>query len=210
MTSRSNKQVPPNWFTCMYVRCLYVCVCVFGGVVRGRGHGGGGGGGSPAFCHGTLDKTKTTHFSGPLPHLVFRNKSGLWLQGPDNTSSLPLSPALSWVLWWWRLRAEGGALSRQTLPYERKASAAANPPLLPPSTSTTPLLFFRRISQLFLDGRAKPSKDLHWRYVIKTQPSPHAVINIKIKKWSAAKMGSEWINERMNEWRLFISYWIFI
>lgn len=183
MTSRSNKQVPPNWFTCMYVRCLYVCVCVFGGVVRGRGHGGGGGGGgSPAFCHGTLDKTKTTHFSGPLPHLVFRNKSGLWLQGPDNTSSLPLSPALSWVLWWWRLRAEGGALSRQTLPYERKASAAANPPLLPPSTSTTPLLFFRRISQLFLDGRAKPSKDLHWRYVIKTQPSPHAVINIKIKK----------------------------
>ena len=55
------------------------------------GEGVMGGGGSPAFCHGTLDKTKTTHFSGPLPHLVFRNKSGLWLQGPDNTSSLPLS-----------------------------------------------------------------------------------------------------------------------
>ena len=147
--------------------------------MRGRGHGGGVGG-SPAFCHGTLDKTKTTHFSGPLPHLVFRNKSGLWLQGPDNTSSLPLSPALSWVLWWWRLRAEGGALARQTLPYECKASAAATPPA--PLHLYHPPSIICRISQLFLDGRAKPSKDLHWRYVIKTQPSPHAVINIKIKK----------------------------
>lgn len=63
-----------------------MCVCV-GGCGEGKGHEGG----SPAFCHGTLDKTKTTHFSGPLPHLVFRNKSGLWLQGPDNTFSLPLS-----------------------------------------------------------------------------------------------------------------------
>ena len=121
-TSRSLQTGSP---ACMCGACM--CVCVFGGVVRGRGHGGGVGG-SPAFCHGTLDKTKTTHFSGPLPHLVFRNKSGLWLQGPDNTSSLPLSPALSWVLWWWRLRAEGGALARQTLPYECKASAAATPP----------------------------------------------------------------------------------
>lgn len=82
--------------------------------------------------------------------------------------------------------------SRQPMPFECKASAAANPPLVPPSATATAatLLLFRRISQLFLDGQAKPSKDLHWRYVIKTRPPPRAAINIKIKelyadKWAA-------------------------
>lgn len=205
-TSRSLQTGSP---ACMCGACMCVCVCL--GVWWGEEVMVVVVGGAPQhFVMAHLTKQRQLTFL-VLCHIWYSGTSRVCgCKDPDNTSSLPLSPALSWVLWWWRLRAEGGALSRQTLPYERKASAAANPPLLPPSTSTTPLLFFRRISQLFLDGRAKPSKDLHWRYVIKTQPSPHAVINIKIKKWSAAKMGSEWINERMNEWRLFISYWIFI
>lgn len=68
-------------YPCICLVCLYAWVAE--GVRNWR---------CPPFCNGTLDKTKTTHFSGPLPHLVFKNKSGLWLQGHDNTSSLPLSP----------------------------------------------------------------------------------------------------------------------
>lgn len=139
MISRSNKQAP-SYVTCM---CVFVYVYVW------RGHGGG----SPAFCHGTLDKTKTTHFSGPLPRSIFSNKSGLWLQGPDNTSSLHLSPGCCGggdeVL---GVGAGGMSLhSRQTMLFECKASSASNPsPTL--SITTATLLLFRWISQLFLDG----------------------------------------------------------
>ncbi|KAA8594353.1 hypothetical protein FQN60_005187 [Etheostoma spectabile] len=48
--------------------------------------------------------------------------------------------------------------------------------------------YLETAQQLFLDGPAKPSKDLHWRYVIKTRPPPHAAINIKIKELYAEKM----------------------
>lgn len=172
-------------YPCICLVCLYAWVAE--GVRNWR---------CPPFCNGTLDKTKTTHFSGPLPHLVFKNKSGLWLQGHDNTSSLLSVVRLV------ALEESGEEVgkgvgsvslhSRQPMPFECKASAAANPPLVPPSATATAatLLLFRRISQLFLDGRAKPSKDLHWRYVIKTRPPPRAAINIKIKelyadKWAA-------------------------
>ena len=159
--------------------------------VRAGEREGSRGGGSPAFCHGTLDKTKTTHFSGPLPHLVFRNKSGHWLQGPDNTSSLPLSLGCcgggGGVGWGVPSLQTDHAIRMQSL----SCCKSTPPPPLPPSTAPATLPLFRRISQLFLAGRAKPSKDLHWRYVIKTRPPPHVAINIKIKDLYAEKMGSE-------------------
>lgn len=140
-----------------------------------------------------------------LCHIWYSGTSRLWLQGPDNTSSLPFSlgccggsggggglGSVGCV----RVCVGGSLYSRQTVLFECKASAAANPLLLLPSAATATLLLFCRISQLFLNGRTKPSKDLHWRYVIKTRAPPHVSINIKIKELYEEKMSSE----EMNGW----------
>ena len=142
--------------------CVCVCVCVCWGWWRWVGRWGCGGVGGRLFCQGTLDKTKTTHSSGPLPHLVFRNKSSSGCEDPI-TPPLPLLGVVSVVLLGdgWGMCVLGGGFTpdRQTMPFECKASAAANPPSLLPRRRQ-PSIILWDFAAIF--GRtAKPPKDLH-------------------------------------------------
>lgn len=126
---------------------------------------GGGVGFSPAFCHGTLDKTKTTHFSGPLPHLVFRNKSRPSLQGPDNTSlpslSLPLLGVVVVVMEWGWGGVGGPLTPDRTCHLNAKPQLLQIHPSCPPPPLPPPFYYFVGFHSYFWMGRlSHPRIDL--------------------------------------------------
>lgn len=178
----------------VHLQFLCVCVCALTRVYECVGLCVGGSNAPHYFVRAHLTKQRQ------LTSLVFCH---IWYSGTSRRSGCkdPITPPLSLSLSLGccvdggsgGLGDGGGSFAP-----DRPCHSNAKPHLLQihpscsPSTTTTTLLLFRRISQLFLDGQAKPSKDLHWRYVIKTQPPHHAAINIKIKKkWYAWKMGSD-------------------